>query len=96
MNKDKIVADGQQRIQKTEEYQRKASEIRTSIKEKYRTEIAQSSFFKRVILSLKMQREIRREIQELAPDRALYLTRATHSSEGPTEGKSKHEKGSAL
>jgi len=92
MNKDRIVADGQQRIQKTEEYQRKASEIRASIQEKYRTEMAQSRFFKRLVLSLRMQREIHREIQELAPNRALYLMRATHSS----EGKGKHEKGSAL
>ena len=74
MNKDKIVADGQQRIQQTEEYRRKVGEIRTSIQEKYRVEMARSGFFKRVILQLKVQREIYREIQELAPDRALYLT----------------------
>jgi len=74
MNKDRIVADGQQRIQQTEEYQRKVNEIRTSIQEKYRVEMARSAFFKRVILVLKVQREIHHEVQELAPDRALYLT----------------------
>ena len=89
MNRDRIVNDGQQRIQQTEEYQQKAKEIRLIIWEKYRTEIAGSNIFKRLLLSLKMQLEIRHEIRELAPNRALYLRRPPQSSEQLAESKEK-------
>ena len=68
-----IVADGQKRIQASEAYQAQEREIRAAIAAKNEAELARAWLFERWLISYKMEHELRRELQKLAPDQGLYL-----------------------
>lgn len=68
-----IVADGQKRIQASEAYQAQAREIRAAVAAKYEAELARAGIFERWLIDYKMEREVRRELQKLAPDQGLYF-----------------------
>ena len=72
-NQNHFVADGHGRITSTEEYQHRARQIRAAVQARYEEEIARAGLLKGWVLRFKMRREIARELQKLAPDRALYL-----------------------
>jgi hypothetical protein len=72
-NQNRFVADGQRRITSTGDYQHKAQQIRTVVQAKYEEEIARAGRLKGWLLRFRMRREMARELEKLAPDRALYL-----------------------
>lgn len=49
------------------------AQIRKAINDKYAVEIANAHFFRRVLLEISIRREIKQEIQKLAPPNALYI-----------------------
>lgn len=70
---DPIVADGRQRLLKNLRRRSKEREVREAVAKKYESELAMAGPLKRLVVLAKMRREIRREIEALAPERALYL-----------------------
>ncbi len=70
---DPIVADGRQRLRDTEQYRLTEREVREAVASKYEPELATAGSVRYLFLHVKLWREIRREIDALAPERALYL-----------------------
>ncbi len=70
---EQFVADGQQRIHATDEYRQKVQAIHTSVRTKYRDELAHAGFWQRWHLQWKIRHEISQACADLAPDEALYL-----------------------
>ncbi len=68
-----IVANGAQRIRTSEEYYLKEAKIRAAAASKYQTELKDANLFQRVIIRFIMWREIRRELEKIAPDYGFYL-----------------------
>ncbi len=71
--KSEIVADGPQRIKNSEEYRLKEEQIQAAVASKYQRELKYANLLQRAIIGLKMWREIRRELQKIAPNRGFYL-----------------------
>ena len=68
-----IVADGQERIRSGEQYRLREREIRATVASRYQAELANTHFLRRGIVRLKMWRDVRLELQKLAPDEGLYF-----------------------
>ena len=64
----RIVVDGQQRII-DENYARVAWEIRA----RYAESLSRSGWFGRMLLKIRIRREIERELKRIAPPGGLYL-----------------------
>jgi hypothetical protein len=73
---EQFVADGQQRIQATDEYRQKMKAIHTHIRTKYRDELAHAAFWQRWHVQWKIWREMSQACADLASDKALYLQHA--------------------
>lgn len=67
-----IVANGQERIRENERVK-----IRQEVAVRYAKAMASAGRLRRLWIRLRMAREIRRELNEFAPDRALYARDAT-------------------
>jgi len=70
-----FVADGQERLQATDEYLLLQHAIRTRIRASYQERFAHASFWRRLRLHWQMRREIERACAELASEEALYFQR---------------------
>jgi hypothetical protein len=71
---DPIVADGRDRLLREERYQKREREVREAVRRKYEPELAAASgSWHEVVLYWKMRRELRREMDALAPERGSYL-----------------------
>ena len=74
-----FVPNGRWRVFATEEYQRKHDEVRASVTAKYHDEYAQSHFLKRLLIRMRIEREIKHELEKLAPPDAMYFSRSEHT-----------------
>lgn len=63
-----IVADGQRRVHKA-----LLAKVKSEVEAKYGKEVREAALWRRWLLQLKVQREIRRRLEEIAPEDALYL-----------------------
>lgn len=68
-----IVADGRDRLRREEWYQERKREAREAVRSGYEAQLAATSGLAWVVLYLRMRREIRRELEALAPRRGSYL-----------------------
>ena len=65
-----IVADGRAGVRK--EYR---PEVEAAVRARYADELARARGLRRLLLRLRIRREIERRLDELAPGKALYLHR---------------------
>jgi hypothetical protein len=72
-SRDRIVADGRDRLRREEWYRKQKREVREAIRRKYEADMAAASSFRRIVVYWRMQRELRRELEALAPERSSYL-----------------------
>lgn len=70
-----IIAGGRERILGSPNYVRRAQEIRERIEARYAEELVGASFVKRLALRSRMIREMRKELERLAPRHAFYLSK---------------------
>lgn len=73
MPEDRFVADGRERLMKTEEYRAAREAVIATVRARYTEPLAHAGFLRRLALRLRMQREMAREVAKLAPPEALYL-----------------------
>lgn len=73
MTKERFIADGRERLIATKEYRAARTEVIAAVRARYAAPLANAGFFGRLVLRFRMEREIAREIEKLAPTGALYL-----------------------
>jgi len=74
--KHRIVADGQDRLQRNPEFKARLRQLRVSILERHASELAKAGLFRRSILRWQIWMEYRRERQKIVPSsELLYVSR---------------------
>jgi len=76
MHDDRFIADGRKRLMASKEYRAARAEVIAAVRARYAESLASAGVFRRLVLRLRMEREIAREVAELAPPEALYLRSA--------------------
>lgn len=69
----RIVADGRERLRREEWYRRREREVGEAVRNEYEARLSMTSGFERVLVYLRMRRELRRELEDLAPQRSMYM-----------------------
>jgi len=69
----RIVSDGRDNLLKDPSTKAQIAEIQTRVKAKYEPELSKAGFFRKIIIHCRIEREIKREIEKIAPQRGLYL-----------------------
>jgi len=70
---DRIIENGRERLLQAPEVQEKIAAVRREVEAQYTERYATAGCIKRRILRWKMEREIARRIEQIAPSDALYL-----------------------
>ena len=71
----KLIHDGKSNWKKTETFKRQSNEIKEAVTAKYSSLLAlEQNWFKRILLHLKLQLELRKKIDELSSERNLHIT----------------------
>ena len=73
MSEDRFTADGYDELKKSKEYRAARDEVIASVRARYAEPLASAGVLRRLVLRLRMQREIALELDKLAPPDALYL-----------------------
>lgn len=73
MTKERFIADGHERLMATQEYRTARAEVIAAVRARYAAPLASAGILGRLVLRFRMQREIAREVEKLAPPDALYL-----------------------
>ena len=73
MSDDRFTADGYDELKKSEGYRAARDEVIASVRARYARSLANAGVLRRLVLRLRMQREIAQELDKLAPPDALYL-----------------------
>jgi len=69
-----ITADGHKRWQKTGAYQQKVSEIKRKVRAEYEEELStEKKWHRRLILILKRDRDVKKQIAALGSEKNLHL-----------------------
>ncbi|MDP8950883.1 MAG: hypothetical protein M3N18_01370 [Actinomycetota bacterium] len=68
-----IVTDGRERLLEDPRHGPKEREVREAVTRRYEPELATAGLLGSLILHAKMRREVRQEVEALAPRDALYL-----------------------
>jgi hypothetical protein len=76
MPKERFIADGRERLMKSEGYRAARAEVIAAVRARYAESLASAGVFRRLVLRLRMEREMAREVAKLAPPGALYLRSA--------------------
>lgn len=69
----RIVADGRDRLRREERYQEREREVHNAVRKRYERKLASARGSGWVLTYLKMRRELREELEALAPRRGSYL-----------------------
>jgi hypothetical protein len=72
MSNERFIADGRERLMKSEGYRAARAEVTATVRARYAESLARGGVFHRLVLRLEMEREIAREVAKLAPPGALY------------------------
>lgn len=70
---DSFVAEGRTLLESTEEYRRKRAEVEAAVRARYAEALARADLLEKLRLHLRIQREIGREVEKLAPGCGCYL-----------------------
>lgn len=73
MADDRFIADGYERLAKSEGYRAAHAEVIAAVRARYAESLASAGAVRRLVLLFRMEREIGRELDKLAPPDALYL-----------------------
>lgn len=73
MPDERFIADGRERLMKSDRYRQARAEVIATVRARYAESLASAGVFRRLVLRLRMEREIAREVARLAPRGALYL-----------------------
>jgi hypothetical protein len=73
MPKERFMADGRERLMESKGYRTARAEVIATVRARYSEDLASAGVFRRLVLRLRMEREIAREVARLAPPEALYL-----------------------
>jgi len=76
MHDERFIADGRKRLMASKEYRAARAEVIAAVRARYAESLASAGVFRRLVLRFRMEREIAREVAELAPPEALYLQSA--------------------
>ncbi|MFW9880862.1 MAG: hypothetical protein ACFFG0_47985, partial [Candidatus Thorarchaeota archaeon] len=68
-----IISDGRRQILSSPDAQAEINRIKKDTKEKYASKIADAGLLYKIILKIKMSKEIKQEIEKIAPEYALYF-----------------------
>lgn len=70
---DGIIQGGRDNVLKSPEIQAEIAQIKAEIAHQYVDELAQAGRFRRWLIQRKIQKELNRRIEQIAPSRGLYL-----------------------
>jgi hypothetical protein len=73
MPEERFIAEGRELLMSTKEYRAAQTETIAAVRARYAGPLASAGIFGRLVLRFRMQREMAREIEKLAPRDALYL-----------------------
>jgi hypothetical protein len=73
MSKERFIADGRKRLEESEGYWAARAEVIAAVRARYAASLASAGVLRRLVLRLRMEREIAREVANLAPPEALFL-----------------------
>jgi len=73
MSDDRFVADGHERLTKSSEFRVARSAVIASVQARYADQLAAAGILRRLVLRLRMRREVAQELAKLAPPDALYF-----------------------
>ena len=73
MPEERFMADGRERLMQSEGYRTARAEVIAAVQARYSEDLASAGVFRRLVLRLRMEREMVREVAKLAPREALYL-----------------------
>jgi hypothetical protein len=73
MSNDRFTAHGYEELKKSKEYRAARSEVIAAVQARHAESLASAGILRRLVLRLRMQREIAQELDKLAPPDALYL-----------------------
>ena len=73
MPDERFVADGHERLAESSEFRMARAAVITSVQARYAEQLAGAGIFRRLVLRLRLRREIAQELSKLAPPDALYF-----------------------
>ena len=73
MSDERFIADGRERLMASKEYRAARAEVIAAVQARYAESLASAGIFRWLVLRLRMEREMVREVAKLAPPGALYL-----------------------
>jgi hypothetical protein len=73
MPDERFIADGRERLMKSDGYRTARAEAIAAVRARYAEALASAGVFRRLVLRLRMEREVAQEVAKLAPPGALYL-----------------------
>lgn len=73
MSDERIIAEGYKQLTESKEFRAIRDEVIAAVRARYAEPLASAGIFQRLVLHLRMRREIKRELDRLAPPDALYL-----------------------
>ena len=73
MPDERFMADGRERLMKSKGYRTARAEVIAAVRARYSEDLTSAGVFRRLVLRLRMEREMAREVAKLAPRGALYM-----------------------
>ncbi len=73
MSDERLVADGHERLTNSSEFRAARAAIIAAARARYAEPLAGAGILRRLVLHLRMRREIAQELDKLAPPDALYI-----------------------
>jgi hypothetical protein len=73
MSDERFVLDGYERLTQSSEFRAARAAVIAAVRDRYAEHLAGAGILRRLVLHLRMRREIARELAKLAPPDALYF-----------------------
>lgn len=73
MSDERFVVDGYERLTRSSEFRAAQAAVIAAVRARYAEAVARAGILRRLLLHVRMRREIAQELAELAPPDALYF-----------------------
>ena len=73
MADERFVVDGHERLTESSEFRAARASVVAAVRARYAEDLAGAGLLRRLVLHLRMRREIAQELDKLAPPDALYF-----------------------